>query len=60
MRRLWYSCENGNDGMIEAFDTATAAIVFAESHLEVKEIFEFENVDDDNCEILGCIWKRSE
>ena len=55
---IYYTCENGNDNCIEAFDTFNEAKLYADSNKSVKEIFKYKT-DGDDIECLGLEWKRS-
>jgi len=52
----FYICEDGNDMGIETFDSAFEAILFAKTHKNVKEIFEYVRTDDENIDCVGLIW----
>lgn len=55
----FYICENGEDIGIETFESAFNAILFAEIHKNVREIFEYIRTDDEEITCVGLIWKRS-
>ncbi len=55
----YYICENGEDIAIETFDSAFKAILFAKTHKNVREIFEYVRTDDEDIECVGLIWKRN-
>jgi hypothetical protein len=55
----FYMCEDGNDNGIISFKSAFKAILFAKTHKNVREIFEYVRTDDEDIECVGLIWKRN-
>lgn len=59
-KKIFYSCEDGNDICIKVFDTLLdEAKDCAMTDEDVKEIFKYV-IDEDDIECLGCVWKKED